>query len=74
MIYRQSVRLSAKPFDVHEEGFFLQLKPCGYSLYVTSSLRRRLVCRLQLLLIVASGVILAAESRGAHDHILLSQI
>jgi hypothetical protein len=32
------------------------------------------VCRLQLLLVVASAVILRYESRETHDHFLLSQI
>jgi hypothetical protein len=32
------------------------------------------VCRLQLLLVLASAVILGSESRGTDDHILLSQI
>jgi hypothetical protein len=32
------------------------------------------VCRLQLLLALASAVILETESRGTLDHILLSQI
>jgi hypothetical protein len=32
------------------------------------------VCRLQLLLGLASAVILRSESRGIHDHILMSQI
>jgi hypothetical protein len=32
------------------------------------------VCRLQLLLVLTSVVILISESRGTHDHILLSQI
>jgi hypothetical protein len=32
------------------------------------------VCRLQLLLVLASAVILRSESRATHDHILLSQI
>jgi hypothetical protein len=31
-------------------------------------------CRLQLLLVLASAVILRSEFRGTHDHILLSQI
>jgi hypothetical protein len=39
-----------------------------------SSLTRGRVCRLQLLLDFASAAILGAESRGNHDHILLSQI
>jgi hypothetical protein len=32
------------------------------------------VCRLQLLLVLASAVIFGSESRGTRDHILLSQI
>jgi hypothetical protein len=36
-------------------------------------LTRELVCRLQLLLVLASAVILVSESRGTRDHILLSQ-
>jgi hypothetical protein len=53
---------------------FFQLNTCGYSPYVTSSLPRGWVCRLHLLMVLASSVILRSESRGTHDHILLSQI
>jgi hypothetical protein len=35
---------------------------------------RRWVCRLQLLLALASGVILGSDFHFTHDHILLSQI
>jgi hypothetical protein len=38
------------------------------------SLMRGRVCRLQLLLVLASAVILGSDSRGTHDHILLFQI
>jgi hypothetical protein len=38
------------------------------------SLTRGRVCRLQLLLVLASAVILGSESRGTRDHILLSRI
>jgi hypothetical protein len=38
------------------------------------SLARGRVCRIQLLLVLASAVILRSKSRGTHDHILLSQI
>jgi hypothetical protein len=38
------------------------------------SLTRGRVCRLQLLLALASAVILGSESHGSRDHILLSQI
>jgi hypothetical protein len=38
------------------------------------TLTRRRVCRLQLLLVLASAVIVGPESSGTRDHILLSQI
>jgi hypothetical protein len=38
------------------------------------SLTRGRVCHLELLLALASAVILGSESLGTHDHILLSQI
>jgi hypothetical protein len=37
------------------------------------SLTRGRVCRLQLLLVLASAIILGSESRGTRGHILLSQ-
>jgi hypothetical protein len=51
-----------------------QLNTCRYSPFGTSSLTRGWACRLQLLLDLASAVILWSESSGTHDHILLSQI
>jgi hypothetical protein len=39
-----------------------------------SSLTRGWVCRLKLLLVLASAVILRSETHGIHDRILLSQI
>jgi hypothetical protein len=38
------------------------------------SLTRGQVCRLQLLLVLSSALILGSESRGNHEQILLSQI
>jgi hypothetical protein len=38
------------------------------------SLTRERVCRLQLFLVLANAVIRGSESRGTHNHILLSQI
>jgi hypothetical protein len=35
---------------------------------------REWICHLQLLLVLSSAVNLRSESRGTHDHILLSQI
>jgi hypothetical protein len=43
-------------------------------LYGARSLMRGQICRLQLLMVLASAVILGSESRGTRDHILLSQI
>jgi hypothetical protein len=73
-VYRQSVRLYDKPLETHDQYFFFQLNTCGYSPYVTSSLTRGWVCRLQLLLALASTVLLRSEGRGTHDHILLPQV
>jgi hypothetical protein len=39
-VYRQSVRLSAKPFETHGQNFFFQLNSCDYSPYVTFSLTK----------------------------------
>jgi hypothetical protein len=52
------------------EIFFRQLRVCCF---VASSLTRRRVCNLLLLLVLASAVPLESESRGTQDHILLSQ-
>jgi hypothetical protein len=46
----------------------------GLFMWGALSLTRGRVCRLQLLLALASAVILGSESRGARDHILLPQI
>jgi hypothetical protein len=54
--------------------FFFQFNTYGHSPYATSSLTRGWVYWLQLLLALASAVILRSESRGTDDHILLSQI
>jgi hypothetical protein len=50
-------------------NFIFQLNTCDYSPYVTSSLTRGCVCRLQLLLVFASAVIIRSESRRSHDQI-----
>jgi hypothetical protein len=61
--YRQSVRLGAKPLETTNSIFF-QLNTCGYRPYVTSSLTRGWVCRLQLLLALASVVNLRSDPAG----------
>jgi hypothetical protein len=55
------------------QRFHFQRNTCGYSPHATSSLMRGWVCHLQLLLSLASAVILGSESRGARNHILLFQ-
>jgi hypothetical protein len=72
--YLQSVRLGDKLHETLDKYLFFQLNTCGFSHYVTSCKTRGWVCRLQLLLVLASAVILRYESRGTHDRILLSQI
>jgi hypothetical protein len=70
----QSVRLGDKPLETHDQQFFfLQLNTCDHSSHITSSLTIGWVYRLQLLLVLASAVILESESWGTHDHISLSQ-
>jgi hypothetical protein len=53
---------------------FFQRKLCGHNSYVTSCLTRGWVCRLQLMLVLASAVILWSGFRATNDHILPSQI
>jgi hypothetical protein len=66
--------LATSPLILTTSNFIFQLNVCGYSVYLTSSLMRWWICCLQLLLVLARAVILSSESRGTHDHILLSQI
>jgi hypothetical protein len=66
--------LATSPLRLTTNNCIFQQNTCGYSPYVTSSLSRGWVCRLQLLLGLASAVIIRSESRGTHDHILLPQI
>jgi hypothetical protein len=66
--------LATSPLRLTTSNFIFQLNTCDYSPYVISSLTWGWVCRLQLLLGLASAVILRSESRGTHDHILLPQI
>jgi hypothetical protein len=73
-VYRKSVHLGDKPIETHDQQSVFQMNTCGHSPYETSSLTRGWACRLQLLLALSSAVILGSESRGTHDHILLSQI
>jgi hypothetical protein len=66
--------LATSPLRLTTSNLIFQLNTCGYSPNVTSSLTRGWVYRLQLLLVLASAVILKSESRGTHNQILLSQI
>jgi hypothetical protein len=50
--------------------YYCQLRVCRCG---APSLMRGRVCRIQLLLVLASAVILGSKSCGTHDHILLSQ-
>jgi hypothetical protein len=61
------------PSGAYDQTFMTvrQLRVCWCG---ALSLTRGRVCRLQLLLVLASAVILWSESHGTRDHILLSQI
>jgi hypothetical protein len=61
------------PSGAYDQIFIIvwQLRVCWCR---APSLTRGRVCRLQLLLALASAVILGSESLGTRDHILLSQI
>jgi hypothetical protein len=61
--------LATRPFRLTTGNFIFKLIICGYSPYVTSSLTRGWVCGLQLMLVLASAVIIEPESRGTYDHI-----
>jgi hypothetical protein len=62
-----------RPFRTYDQIFITvrQLRVCWCG---ALSLTRERVYRLQLLLVLASAVILGSESRGTRDHILLSQV
>jgi hypothetical protein len=49
-------------------------QPSGAYDQIFVTIRQLRVCRLQLLLALASAVIFGSESRGTSDHVLLSQI
>jgi hypothetical protein len=66
--------LATRPLRHTTRIFIFQLNTCSYSPHITSSLMRGWVYHLQLLLVLASSVILRSESRWTHDHILLPQI
>jgi hypothetical protein len=59
-----------RPIFLSPWNFFRQLQVCYF---VAPSLTRGWVCNLLLLPALASAVPLGSESRGAQDHILLSQ-
>jgi hypothetical protein len=51
-IYRQSVCLIDKPLETQDQKLFFQLKSCGHTPHVTSSLTRRWVCFLRMCLAI----------------------
>jgi hypothetical protein len=61
------------PSGAYDQIFIIvwQLRVCWFG---APSLTRGRVCRMRLLLALASAVIFGSKSRGTRDHILLSQI
>jgi hypothetical protein len=70
----RSVCLGVKPPSGAQYQIFVTVKQLRVCSCRAPSLTRGRVCRLQLLLVLASAVILGSKSRGTHDHILLSQV
>jgi hypothetical protein len=66
--------LATSPLSLTSSNVIFQLNICGYSPYVTSFLTRIWVCRLPLLPVFASAVILRSESCRNSWPIILSQI
>jgi hypothetical protein len=61
--------LVTSPLRLTTIHLFFLTKHLGQCPYVTSSLWREWVCRLQLLLTLASAFVLVPECRETHDHI-----
>jgi hypothetical protein len=70
----RAVYLGVKPLSAAQDQIFITVRQLRVCWCGAPSLARGRVCRLQLLLALASAVILGSESRGTHDQILLSQI
>jgi hypothetical protein len=68
------VCLGVKHPSVAYDQIFITLRQLRVCCCDALSLTREGVCHLQLLLVLASAVILGSESRGPRDHILLSHI
>jgi hypothetical protein len=68
------VYLGVKPPSEAQDQIFITVRQLQVCWCRVSSLTRGRIYRLQLLLVLASAVILGSESHGTHDYILLSQI
>jgi hypothetical protein len=64
--------LATSPLRLATSNLIFQTNTCGHSPYVTSSLMRGWVCRLKLVLALASAVILRSESHGTRPHFTVS--
>jgi hypothetical protein len=62
------------PWHSRHSNFIFQLNICDYGPYIISSLTRGWACSLQLVLALASAVILRSDYSGNRDHNLLSII
>jgi hypothetical protein len=63
-----------KPPSGPRDQIFITVRQLRVSWCGAPCLTRGRVCRLQMLLVLASTVIVGSESRGTHKQILLSQI
>jgi hypothetical protein len=68
------VCLGIRSLSGAQDQIFATVRQVWVYLFGVPSLTRGWVCRLQLLLVLASSFIPMSESRRTHDYILLSQI
>jgi hypothetical protein len=70
----QPISLGVKPPSGAQGQIFVTVRQLEVYWCGVPSLTRGQVCRLHLLLVLTSTIILGSESRGSHDHILLFQV
>jgi hypothetical protein len=73
-VYSQPVRLGDKSLETHDQQFHFPTEHLRLEPLCNILLDERMGLSLQLLLVLASAVILMSQSRWTHDHILLSHI
>jgi hypothetical protein len=74
LLYGCRFVLATSPLRLKTSNFIFQLNTCGYCPYVTFSLTKGWVCRIQLLLVLASAVVLSILLSHIRDTSNLHQV